>query len=136
MIDKISTLMKEAMKAKLADRVKALRYLKSLLLENKTSKSPIAEQDVIIKYHKKLKDSLELYKADASRVADIQSELAVIEEFMPKQLSTDEVKKIITDIIAQLDSPNMGAVMKELTPQIKGQFDGKLASQMVREALS
>jgi uncharacterized protein YqeY len=116
--------------------VKALRYLKSLLLENKTSKSPIAEQDVIIKYHKKLKDSLELYKGDQARLEEINSELAVVAEFMPTQLSEQEVKALIDEIIASLENPNMGAVMKELTPKIKGQFDGKLASQMVKASLS
>ena len=136
MIDKISGLMKEAMKAKQKDRLKALRYLKSLLLENKTAKSPIDEQDIIIKYYKKLNDSLELYKNDQSRLADLQLEIDVIAEFMPKQLDEDTVKNMIAKIKAGLDAPNMGAVMKELSPKIKGQFDGKKASAMVRDALN
>lgn len=136
MLEKISELMKEAMKAKQKDRLKALRYVKSLLLENKTSKSPVEEQDVVIKYYKKLNDSLELYKNDTERLDELQAEIKVVEEFMPVQLCEADVIAIIDEIIKGLDSPNMGAVMKELSPKIKGQFNGKAASGLVRAALA
>ncbi len=136
MMEKISALMKEAMKAKQKERVQALRYIKSLLLENKTAKKPIDENDVIIRHYKKLNDSLELFKSDATRSAAIKEELEVVKEFMPEQLEESEVEELINKIIANLDNPNMGAVMKELSGQIKGKFDGKRASELVRSALS
>ncbi len=136
MLDEISELIKESMKAKNMNRLKALRYLKSLLLENKTSKSPIAEQDIIIKYYKKIKDSLELYKDSKDHLEDINAEMKVIAEFMPQQLSEEKVIAIIAEIKVSLENPNMGSIMKELSPKIKGQFDGKQASMLVRNSLA
>ena len=135
MMDQISQLMKEAMKAKQKERLNALRYIKSLLTENKTSTKPIAEQDVVIKHYKKLNDSLELYKSDADKTNAIKAEMEVVAEFMPKQMEESEVVDLINEIKGKLDSPNMGAIMKELQPQIKGRFDGKRASQLVKDAL-
>ena len=62
-------------------------------------------------------------------------EIKVMEKFLPQPLSEAEVQNIINDIKSKLDSPNMGAIMKELQPQIKGRFDGKKASQMVKDSL-
>lgn len=135
MLDNINNLIKEAMKAKDKERLNALRYLKSMLMENSTSTAPIAEMDVVIKHYKKLNDSLEMYKDSPEKAQAIQNELKVIAEFMPKQLSEADVVNLINEIKASLDNPNMGAIMKELQPKIKGQFDGKLASKLVADSL-
>lgn len=133
--DEISAGIIAAMKAKDKTRLNVLRYIKKLLIENDTSKKPIDEQDVIIGYAKKIKDSIEFYPADSPQRAEIVAEVEIMQEFLPQQLTQDEVAKIIADIVSSLDSPNMGAIMKELSPQIKGKFDGRLASQMVKDAL-
>ena len=124
-----------AMKAKDKTRLNVLRYLKKLLIENETSKKPIDEQDVIIAHAKKIKDSIELYPENSPQREEIAAELVVMKEFLPQQLTKEEVQAIIDNIKSSLDNPNMGAVMKELSPQIKGKFDGKLASQMVKDSL-
>jgi uncharacterized protein YqeY len=134
--DQISEQIKSAMKAKDKIRLNALRYVKKLLIENETSKKPIDEVDVVISHAKKLKDSLSMYPEDSQQRLDLQQELKVLEEFLPQQLSKDEVQALINDIQKNLDTPNMGQVMKELQPKIKGRFDGKLASQMVKDALA
>jgi uncharacterized protein len=135
MIETISSQIKEAMKAKDKMRLTALRYIKSMLLENKTSKKPIDEQAVVIKYHKKLNDSLEMYQGKDDKIEEIQSEIAVVKEFMPKQLEEADVVALIKEIKAPLENPNMGTIMRELSPKIKGKYDGKLASKLVVEAL-
>jgi len=135
MIETISNQIKAAMKARDKMRLTALRYIKSMLLENKTSKKPIDEQEVVIKYHKKLNDALEMYQGKDDKIEEIQSEIAVVKEFMPKQLEEADVIAFIQEIKAPLENPNMGAIMRELSPKIKGKFDGKLASQLVIEAL-
>ncbi len=135
MIETISNQIKTAMKAKDKMRLTALRYIKSMLLENKTSKKPIDEQEVVIKYHKKLNDALEMYQGKDDKIEEIQSEIAVVKEFMPKQLEEADVIALIQEIKAPLENPNMGAIMRELSPKIKGKFDGKLASKLVMEAL-
>lgn len=134
--DQISEQIKSAMKAKDKIRLNALRYVKKLLIENETSKKPIDEVDVVISHAKKLKDSLSMYPEESQQRLDLQQELKVLEEFLPQQLSKDEVQALINDIQKNLDTPNMGQVMKELQPKIKGRFDGKLASQMVKDALA
>lgn len=132
----ISEQIKTAMKAKDKIRLNALRFVKKLLIENETSKKPIDEMDVIISYAKKLKDSLSMYPEESQQREDIQQEILVLNDFLPKQLSRDEVQALIEQIKQGHEKPNMGLIMKELQPQIKGRFDGKLASQMVKESLS
>lgn len=134
--DNISEQIKNAMKAKDKIRLNALRYVKKLLIENETSKKPIDEVDVVISHAKKLRDSLELYPDGSQQKIDISLELKVLDEFLPKQMSKEEVQALIESIKANLEQPNMGSIMKELQPVIKGCFDGKLASQMVKDALS
>jgi len=136
MIDKITDDIKKAMIAKDKDRLDALRYFKSMLIENKTSKTPIAEMDVLIKHVKKLKDSLEAFPPENEVRKKTERESEILNEYMPKQLNADEVKKMIADIIAAQPGINVGLVMKELSPKIKGQFDSKLANEMVKAALA
>ncbi len=135
MIENLNTLIKEAMKAKDKVRLDALRYLKSMLMENKVSKSPKEEMAVVISHHKKLSDSIEMYPEGSDQRNAIINEVSIISEFMPKPLSESEVIKIINEIKSNLESPNMGAIMKDLSPKIKGKFDGKKASALVQQAL-
>lgn len=134
--EQINNEIKTAMKAKDKIRLNVLRYIKKLFIENDTSKKPIAEMDIVIGHAKKIKDSLELYPKGSEQHQTVLAEIKVIEEFMPKQLSTDEVKEIIQNLIKEQDSPNFGSIMKELAPKIKGQFDGKQASSLVKDLLN
>jgi len=133
--DRINDEIKTAMRAKDKIRLNVLRYLKKLFIENDTSNKPIPEMDIIISYAKKMKDSIEHYPAGSEQSENLKEEVNILNEFLPKALSEGDVVEIIESIINDLESPNMGAVMKELTPKIKGQFDGKKASQLVNERL-
>lgn len=136
MLEVINIDIKDAMKAKEKEKLQALRYIKSMLMENNTSKKPISEMDVIIKHHKKLKDGLVNFPAGHAMIEQTHKELAVIEAYLPKPLEESDVAALISEIKSNLEVPNMGAIMKELQPQIKGRFDGKKASQMVKDSLS
>ncbi|MCB9059923.1 MAG: GatB/YqeY domain-containing protein [Halobacteriovoraceae bacterium] len=136
MLEQINQEIKNAMKAKASDKLSALRYLKSMLMENSTSKSPRPEMDVIISHVKKLKDSLENYPKESDQYQKLVQEIMYVEVYLPQQLSEQEVVKFITDIITKLDNPNMGGVMKELSPLIKGKFDGKKATELVLKELA
>lgn len=136
MMEKITEDIKQAMIAKDKDRLDALRYLKAMLIENKTSKAPIAEMDVLIKHVKKLKDSLENFPEGNELRLKTEKEIAALQEYLPKQLGEDEVKGMIKAIISAQPGINAGLVMKELSPKIKGQFDSKRANELVKEALS
>jgi uncharacterized protein YqeY len=136
MFDKITDDIKKAMFAKDKERLDALRYLKSMFIENKTSgKAPLSEMDVLIKHVKKLKDSLENFPAENEIRKKTEREIAVLSEYMPSQLDEATVKGFIKDILAANPGHNAGLVMKELSPKIKGQFDSKLANELVKSAL-
>ena len=122
-----------AMKAKDKTRLNVLRFLKKLFIENDTSKKPIAEMDIVISHAKKIKDSLELYQ-DGPQKDEIKAELKILDEYLPQQMSETEVVELINSIKASQDNPNMGSVMKELSAQIKGRFDGKKASDLVKSS--
>ena len=135
MMEQITEDIKKAMYAKDKERLDALRYFKSMLIENKTSKAPIAEMDVLIKHVKKLKDSLENFPAENEIRKKTEREIIVLGEYMPKQLDETIVKGYIAEIIAKTPGVNAGLVMKELSPKIKGQFDSKIANELVKAAL-
>ncbi len=134
--DRVSEEIKAAMKAKNKIRLNALRYLKKLFIENDTSTNPRAELDIVVSHAKKIKDSLSQYPEGNPIRSDIEAEIKVLEEYLPKPLTEDAVQILIDEIKSKLDSPNMGAIMKELQPKIKGRFDGKRASDLVKAALN
>ncbi len=135
MMEQISEDIKKAMFAKDKERLDALRYFKSMLIENKTSKAPIVEMDVLIKHVKKLRDSLENFPPENEIRKKTEREIIVLSDYMPKQLDEATVKGFISEIIAKTPGVNAGLVMKELSPKIKGQFDSKLANELVKAAL-
>ncbi|MBP9682278.1 MAG: GatB/YqeY domain-containing protein [Bacteriovorax sp.] len=136
MMEQITEDIKKAMLAKEKERLDALRYLKAMFIENKTSKAPQAEMDVLIKHVKKLRDSLENFPPENELRQKTEREILILTDYMPKQLSEAEVKTFIADIIAKNPGINAGLVMKELSPKIKGQFDSKMANELVKAALS
>lgn len=135
MMEQITEDIKKAMFAKDKDRLDALRYLKAMLIENKTSKAPIAEMDVLIKHVKKLRDSLENFPEGNELRAKTEKEIAALAEYLPKQLAEADVVAMIKSIIDGTPGINAGLVMKELSPKIKGQFDSKRANELVKSAL-
>jgi len=136
MFDQVTSDIKEAMKAKEKEKLNALRYLKSLLLENKTSGKPKPELDVAVAHQKKLNASLESYPAESEQRQKIVEEIEFLKPYLPAQMSEDDVKTIIKEILGKMEKPNIGMIMKELSPQIKGKFDGKAANKIVQELIN
>ena len=137
---------KDAMRAKDADRLRALRAIKSLILLEETSGSSAdglsadAEMKILMKAAKQRRDSLEVYVSQnrPDLAEKEQAELAIIEEFLPKQLSDEELTAKITEIIAAVgaSSPaDMGKVMGVASKQLAGLADGKAISAKVSELL-
>ncbi len=137
---------KDAMRAKDADRLRALRAIKSLILLEETSGSNAGElsadteMKILMKAAKQRKDSLEVYVTqNRPDLADKeQAELSIIEEFLPKQLSDSELTEKIQAIISQVgaSSPaDMGKVMGVASKQLAGLADGKAISTKVGELL-
>lgn len=137
--------LKEAMKNKDSQRRDALRLLTSALkqLEVDSQRELSAEEalDVLQKEAKKRRESITEYdKAGRTEQAEKERyELALIEEFLPRQLSPEEVTALIKETIAQVGATSpkeMGKVMGVLQPKIKGIADGKVVSEMVKSLLS
>ncbi|MBL7664080.1 MAG: GatB/YqeY domain-containing protein [Bacteriovoracaceae bacterium] len=136
MFEQINEDIKTAMKNKDKVKLEALRYLKAMLIENKTSGAPKPEQDVVIAHAKKLKDSIATYPEGHEQREKIIAEIACLKDYLPTQMSKADVVALINSIKAKQSNPNMGTIMKELSPQIKGKFDGKEANDLVKAALA
>lgn len=134
MMDKVNNDIKEAMKAKQQERLDALRMLKAEFIKNNTAAKPTDELSITVAHAKRLQDSLEMYQAGSDAHNKILKEWAVIKEYLPQEMAESEVVKLIQDIKAK-GAKDMGAIMKELQPQIKGRFDGKKASDLVKANL-
>ena len=143
----IENSIKDAMRAKDAGRLMALRSIKSLIMVDETSgKFPnglTAEDDmkVLMKAAKQRKDAAEMFQSQnrTDLYEKEMSELAVIEEFLPKQLSAAEVKEKVTAIIAKVGATtiaDLGKVMGVASKELAGLADGKAISGVVRELLS
>jgi uncharacterized protein YqeY len=134
LMDQINNDIKEAMKAKQQDKLDALRMLKAEYIKNNTAAKPTDELSVTVSHNKRLQDSLEMYQAGTDAHAKIVKEMEYIKSYLPQAMSEAEVVALINDIKAK-GAKDMGAIMKELQPQIKGRFDGKRASDLVKAAV-
>jgi uncharacterized protein YqeY len=138
--------MKEAMRAKDTVALEALRAIKSEILLAKTasgSKEEISEADeikILQKLVKMRKDSYEIFTAQnrADLAEPELAQIAVIEKFLPAQLSEAEVEAIVAKIIAETGASGiaaMGKVMGLASAQIGGQAEGKTISTIVKKLL-
>ena len=134
LMEQVNSDIKEAMKAKQQDRLDALRMLKAEFIKNNTASKPTDELSVTVAHVKRLQDSLEMYQAQTEAHNKILKELEVVKVYLPKALEESEVVAMINDIKGK-GAKDMGAIMKELQPQIKGRFDGKRASDLVKASI-
>ena len=144
---KITTALKEAMKSKNKMALTALRAVKSAILLHKTQKSSDGglsnedEMKILQKLVKQRKDSAAIYTGQGRNdLADPElKEAELIQQFLPKALSEDEVKEVIKSIIDETGSEgmkDMGKVMGLSTKKLMGKADGKMISTIVRGFLS
>lgn len=142
--DQINTDIKNAMLAKDASKLEALRAIKSALLLLKTStdgQSEATELKALQKMVKQRKETAEVYVGQGRQeLADVElAQAAVIENYLPKQMSEDELKMILQNIITTIgaSSPaDMGKVMGAATKELSGKADGSVISKIVKELLS
>ena len=124
------------------DTLSSLRAaIKNAEIEARAPLSDEAVQAVVNKEAKKRREAIEEYtKAARPDLAQIEAgELEILSAYLPTQLGEDELRALVAATVQQVgaSSPkDMGAVMKALQPQIAGRADGKLASNLVKEALA
>jgi len=134
----------KAYKAKDTVKVAVLRHLKTAIknrmidVRGELSDEDVA--DIIAKQVKQRRDSYDQYvKAGRTDLADIEAaEMVELEEYMPKQLTNEELEQAVSDAIKQVEASgmkDMGKVMKALSGLYKGRFDGGKASALVKTHL-
>lgn len=144
---KIMTELKAAMLAKNEAALRSLRAVKAAILLAKTSEGAsgeLKEEDeikLLQKLVKQRKDSLEIFQQQnrPEQAQKEQEEIAVIEKFLPKQLSAEEIKTELQKIISSagaISPADIGKVMGLATKQLAGKADGKTISALVKELLA
>jgi uncharacterized protein YqeY len=147
LITQIDQDIKQAMLAKEADKLRALRAIKAALLLARTEKgaaeevTPEGEIKVLQKLAKQRKESADIYKTqNREDLYTIETdELQVIEAYLPKQMGRDEVEAYLKDLIARIGAASvkdMGKVMGAANKELAGKADGKTISEVVKGLLN
>ena len=146
--ERVDADLKEAMRAKDATKLGALRMLKSGLKYAAIAKSGAEAElsdaeatQVIRKQAKQRQDSIESFEKGgrAELAKKEKEELSILNEYLPQPMSPDEVSKIVRETIAEagaISRAQMGAVMKALQAKVAGRVDGKALSAEVARQLS
>ena len=147
-LDNVNKALSSSMKSKESDRVLTLRTIisakKDKEIEKRTQdKKDITDEDMISilnKMMKQRKESIEMYsKANRSDLVDKENfEINILEEFLPSQLTEQEIEKVCSETIASLGAStlkDMGKVMQKLKEQYLGKMDFALAGKLLKEKL-
>ncbi len=145
LMEKLKKDMVEAMKEKNKERLTVIRMMKASLDKERIDKKIEITDEVFLKvleHEIKLrKDSVdEFVKAKRMDLAEkIEHELSVLKEYLPEQLSKEEVEKIVSDAVEEVKATSMKdmkKVMEIVNPKVRARFDMKEVSQMIKEKLS
>ncbi len=145
MRDKILDDLKEAMKAQDKEALSVIRGIKGAMqLEEINKKHELNDEEVIDVIAKQIKTRKEsIVEFEKGRRNDLvektNSEIEILNRYMPEQLSKEDVEKIINDIFNKVNpvsNSDMGKIMKEVTPLLKGKADMKEVSEIIKERLS
>lgn len=139
--------LKDAMRSGDNVRKLAIRAAKTAITETRvagTEQHTLSDEDVLRILQKQVKqrrDSVAAFIAGGrpDLVAEEEAEIAVLEKYLPQQVSEDEIRARAQVVIAELgvtDQKGMGPVMKRLTADLRGQADGSVVSRIVRELLA
>ena len=146
LIDELSDALKEAMKAKDKPKLDAIRQVQTEIAKKKSEKGEEANDELVIgvisSYVKKMTKAVEEYKSLGDRgieMADkIQFEINFLSEWLPEQLSEEEVSTIIDEVLSQMgdvDMSQMGKIIGAVMAKADG-LDGSVVSKLVREKIS
>lgn len=144
-LDDLNAALKEALKSRDDARVSVIRMMKASLKNKEIEKmGSLTDEDVtavLSTMAKQRRESIEQFSAAGrTDLAEKETkELEIIQSYLPKQLSSEEIDGIIQSAIKEsgaLSVNDLGKVMKILMPRVKGVADGKLVNQRVKEILS
>ncbi|TRM12745.1 GatB/YqeY domain-containing protein [Lentibacillus cibarius] len=146
LVEQLNEDMKQAMKNKEKDRLAVIRMLKASL-QNETIKlgnknlSEDEELTVLSRELKQRKDSLQDFKSAEREdlISKLETEINVIEAYMPYQLTDEELEAVVTSTIQEVNASSkkdMGTVMNAIMPKVKGKADGARINKMVQKHLN
>jgi uncharacterized protein len=146
LLERLNNDMKQAMKNKEKDKLSVIRMIKASMQNEaiKLGVKELSEADeltVLSRELKQRKDSLhEFDKAGRQDLVEkLRTELTIVELYMPKQLSEEELSEIVKQTIAEVGATSkaeMGKVMSAIMPKVKGKADGSLVNKFVQQHLS
>ena len=140
----IDTDIKNALKSGAKDKVSTLRMLSAALKNKQIDKQrPLTKEEVVETVRsliKQRRDSIEQFgKGGRQDLVDKETaEVAVLEVYLPRQLSSEEIAAMVREVVVQTGAQgakDMGKVMKALIPLVGARADGKLVSELVKHAL-
>lgn len=143
--EKLLADLKNSMKEKNVVRKNVIQMVRAAILQVEKDKQITVDDDQIIdiiaKESKKRKDSLADYEKSgrADLINEIKEEIAILAEYLPKQLSMEEVEAIVKDVIAEVGATSMkdmGKVMKAAKEKIGASSDGRTINEVVKKFLS
>lgn len=146
LLERLNNDMKQAMKSKEKEKLTVIRMVKASL-QNEAIKLQVSELStddeltVLSREVKQRKDSLhEFIKAGRDDLVDkLKAEIVILEEYLPKQLTEEELTEIVKETISEVNASSkadMGKVMSAIMPKVKGKADGGLVNRLVQQHLS
>ncbi len=135
MKERISKEIKDAMKSGNKLKVSVLRMLLADIINVEKSGKDFEHIDVISGYAKKLKKAIEEYERlqIQDKIISYNEELKIVEEFLPKQMSDEELEKAVTELIGSEKPKDIGSAMKIVMGKYKGIADGKKVQSLVKK---
>lgn len=143
--EKLMSDLKEAMKEKQVLRKNVVQMIRAAILQVEKDKQIELDDnqilEIIAKEAKKRKDSLADYEKSGRQdlIDQVKEEINIISEYLPKQLSKEEITDIVKEVIAEVGAvsiKDMGKVMKSAKEKIGASADGKTINEVVRELLN
>ena len=147
--ERIDAEIKTAMKSKDKVRLETVRGIKKFILEKEVSLRPSGQEtlteaqelEILMQIAKQRRDSIDQYRKGGREdlVAQEEAELVILEEYLPPQMSDEEVSKIVDEVIASVGATSakeMGKVMGKVMQQLKGKADGNKIQDMVKAKLN
>jgi uncharacterized protein YqeY len=143
--ERLSDDLKQAMRERDQNRLIALRLLRSAIVNDEVASGhPLSDDEalaVVARQAKQRREAIEIFGAAGRQdlVAAEEAQLRVLQEYLPQQMSREEVEQAAREAVERVGASgpaDLGAVMRDLMPRLKGKADGSLVNQVVREILA
>jgi len=142
--EKLNEDLKRALKEGKKERLSVIRMAKAAIINEEKARIHELSDDEVVEVLsrevKKRKDAKEEYErlGRGDKAEELQREIEVLQEYLPQQLSEEELEKIIKETIEEIgakDLKDLGMVMKAVLPKVKGRADGKAVNALVKKLL-